>query len=163
MAGPVAEISLERGEISLTGMEISPLNTHKRASPVARMKVQRYCCKLFLTTVKITVFHINTKEIHPAYRAVSPLSPRLQRSRLKEARSRLPGWKFLHINTRKRASPVAGMKVQRYRRHPAYQTVSLNGPARLPYKQTLSHNEPTKTVKNCLGLEFDSVNRQSPK
>ena len=41
---------------------------------------------------------------------------RLPRSRLKEARSRLPGWKFLHINTRKRASPVAGMKVQRYRR-----------------------------------------------
>jgi hypothetical protein len=37
-------------------------------------------------------------------------------SRLKEARSRLPGWKFFHINTRKRASPVAGMKVQRYRR-----------------------------------------------
>ena len=41
---------------------------------------------------------------------------RLPRSRLKEARSRLPGWKFLHINTHKRASPVAGMKVQRYRR-----------------------------------------------
>ena len=37
-------------------------------------------------------------------------------SRLKEARSRLPGWKFLHINTHKRASPVAGMRVQRYRR-----------------------------------------------
>jgi hypothetical protein len=93
---------------------------------------------------------------------------RLPRSRLKEARSRLPGWKFLHINTHKRASPVAGMKVQRYRRklflktvktiqcnkivpasgmkfhintreiHPAYRTVSLTGPARLPYKQALS-------------------------
>jgi hypothetical protein len=35
-AGPVVEISLERGEISLTAMEISPsVNTHKRASPVA--------------------------------------------------------------------------------------------------------------------------------
>jgi hypothetical protein len=39
-----------------------------------------------------------------------------QRSRLKEARSRLLQWKFLHINTHKRASPVATMKVQRYRR-----------------------------------------------
>ena len=41
---------------------------------------------------------------------------RLPRSRLKEARSRLPGWEFRHINTHKRAGPVAGMKVQRYRR-----------------------------------------------
>jgi hypothetical protein len=84
----------------------------------------------------------------------------LPRSRLKEARSRLPGWEFLHINTHKRASPVAGMKVQRCRRklflttvkttqcnkivpasgmkiHPAYRAVSLSGPARLPYKQAL--------------------------
>ena len=55
-AGPVAEILLERGEISLTEMEISPykLFTHKRASPVAGMKVQRYRRKLFLTTVKTT-------------------------------------------------------------------------------------------------------------
>jgi ABC-type uncharacterized transport system ATPase component len=53
-AGPVAEISLERGEISLNGMEILHINTHKRASPVARMKVQRYRRKLFLTTVKTT-------------------------------------------------------------------------------------------------------------
>jgi hypothetical protein len=36
------------------------------------------------------------------------------RSRLKEPRSRLPGWKFFHINTHKRASPVARIKVQRY-------------------------------------------------
>ena len=34
---------------------------------------------------------------------------RLPRSRLNEARSRLPGWKILHINTRKRAGPLAGM------------------------------------------------------
>ena len=43
---------------------------------------------------------------------------RLPRSCLKEARSRLPGWKFLHINIYKRACMsvwVAGMKVQRYR------------------------------------------------
>ena len=33
---------------------------------------------------------------------------RLPRSRLKEARSRLPGWKFLHINTHKRASRLPG-------------------------------------------------------
>jgi hypothetical protein len=50
-AGPVAKISLERGKISLTEMEISPyndINTHKQASPVAvGMKVQRYCHKLF--------------------------------------------------------------------------------------------------------------------
>jgi hypothetical protein len=50
-AGPVAEISLERGEISLTGMEISPYK-HSQAGPVAGMKVQRYRRKLFLTTVK---------------------------------------------------------------------------------------------------------------
>ena len=96
MVGPVAEISLERGEISLTlpGWKFLHINTHKQASLVAGMKVQRYCRKLFFTTVKTTVFHINTKEIHPAYRAVS-----------------------------------------------------LSGPARLPYKQALNHNEPTKTVK----------------
>jgi hypothetical protein len=41
---------------------------------------------------------------------------RLPISRLKEARSHLPGWKFLHINTHKRTSLVAGMKVQRYSR-----------------------------------------------
>ena len=52
---------------------------------------------------------------HRAFIWTSGLA-RLPRSRLKEARSRLPGWKFLHINTHKRASPVAGMKVQRYRR-----------------------------------------------
>jgi hypothetical protein len=33
-AGPVAEISLERGEISLTGMKISP---YKLASGLARL------------------------------------------------------------------------------------------------------------------------------
>ena len=41
---------------------------------------------------------------------------RLPRSHLKEARSCLPGWKCIHINTHERASPVAGMKVKRYRR-----------------------------------------------
>jgi hypothetical protein len=56
-AGPVAEILLERGKISLTGMEISPYKhsnglspppnreslhaTQARTSPVAGMKVQR--------------------------------------------------------------------------------------------------------------------------
>jgi hypothetical protein len=35
---------------------------------------------------------------------------------LEEAISRLPGWKYLHINIYKRASPVAGMEVQRYGR-----------------------------------------------
>jgi hypothetical protein len=50
--GPVADISLKRGEISHTGMEISPYNTHKQASPVPGMKIQRYHNKLFLTTVK---------------------------------------------------------------------------------------------------------------
>jgi hypothetical protein len=49
---------------------------------------------------------------HRAFIWTSGLA-RLPRSRLKEARSRLPGWKFLHINTHKRASPVARMKVQR--------------------------------------------------
>jgi hypothetical protein len=51
-AGSVAEISLERGEISLTGMGILPYKHSQAASPVAGMKVQRYRRKLFLTTVK---------------------------------------------------------------------------------------------------------------
>ena len=78
-AGPVAEISLESGEISLTGMEVSPYK-----------HVQRYRRKLFLTTVKsmskqqncpgkrdeiFSYKHINTREIHPAYRAVSLSGP----------------------------------------------------------------------------------------
>jgi hypothetical protein len=90
-AGPVPEpISLERGEISrLPGWKFLHINTHKRASPVAGMKVQRYRHKLFLTSVKTiskqrncpgnasgTKFsHINTREIHPAYRAVSLSGP----------------------------------------------------------------------------------------
>ena len=44
-AGPVAEISLERDEISLTGMEISLYKTHKRTSPVVGMKVHRHSYK----------------------------------------------------------------------------------------------------------------------
>jgi hypothetical protein len=51
-AGPVAEISLKRGEISLTGMGISPYKHSQAGWPVAGMKVQRYRRKLFLTTVK---------------------------------------------------------------------------------------------------------------
>ena len=87
-AGPVAEISLERGEISLTGMGIRHINTHKRAGPVAGMEVQRYRRKLFLTTLSnqcqnnkivpasgMEFSHINTREIHPAYRAVSLSGP----------------------------------------------------------------------------------------
>ena len=48
-AGPVAEISLERGEISLTGMGISPYKHSQAGWPGAGMKVQRYRRKLFLT------------------------------------------------------------------------------------------------------------------
>ena len=75
--------SLERGEISLTGMEISPYKQSQAGSRlVAGMKVQRYRRKLFLTTVKtiqcnkivpasgMKFSHINTREIHPAYWAV---------------------------------------------------------------------------------------------
>jgi hypothetical protein len=40
-------------------------------------------------------------------------------------RSRLPEWKFLHINTHKQASPVAEMKVQRYR-HKLFLTYCQN-------------------------------------
>jgi hypothetical protein len=51
------------------------------------MKVQRYRSKLFLTAVKtiqcnkivpanwMKFYHINTREIHPAYRAVSLSGP----------------------------------------------------------------------------------------
>ena len=49
-AGPVGEISLERGEISLTGMKIFHINTHKRAGPVARMKdISKSCQKIVKT------------------------------------------------------------------------------------------------------------------
>ena len=51
LIAPVAKISLEKGEILLTGMEISPYKHSQLASPVAGMKVQRYHRKLFLTTV----------------------------------------------------------------------------------------------------------------
>ena len=51
-AGPVAEISLERGEISLTGMGISPYKHSQAGWPGCRVKVQRCRRKLFLTTVK---------------------------------------------------------------------------------------------------------------
>ena len=51
-AGPVAEISLERGEISLTGMGISPYKHSQAGWPSCGMKVQRYRRKLSLTTVK---------------------------------------------------------------------------------------------------------------
>ena len=63
----------------------------KRAGPVAEIsfefKVQRYHRKLFLTTVKtiqcnkivpasgMKVSHIDTREIHPVYRAVSLSAP----------------------------------------------------------------------------------------
>jgi hypothetical protein len=60
---------------------------YKRAIPVAGMKIQRYRRNLFLTTVKtiqcnkivpasgMKVSHINRREIHPAYRAVSLSGP----------------------------------------------------------------------------------------
>ena len=69
----------------------------------------------------------------------------LPRSRLKEARSRLPGWKFLHINTRKRASPVAGMKVQRYRRKLFLTTV-----------KTIQCNK----IVPASGMKFAHINRR---
>ena len=94
---------------------------------------------------------------------------RLPISRLKEVRSRVPGWKFLHINTRKRTSPVPGMKIQRYRHklflttvktiklivntreiHPAYQAVSLSGPTRLPYKHKGSNRLIYQSIRVSL-------------
>jgi hypothetical protein len=51
-AVPVAEISLERERSRLLGWKFFHINSHERASPVAGMKDQIYCCKLFLTTVK---------------------------------------------------------------------------------------------------------------
>jgi hypothetical protein len=41
-----------RGEIPLTGWKFVHINTHKWAGLVANTKVQRWCHKLFLTTVK---------------------------------------------------------------------------------------------------------------
>ena len=74
---------LKEARSRLPGCEFRHINTHKGACPVARMKVQRYGRKLFLTTVKtiqcnkvvpvsgMKFSHINTKEIHPAYRCPS--------------------------------------------------------------------------------------------
>ena len=45
--GPVGEISLERGEISLAGMKIFHINTHNRAGPVAGMKVISKSCQIW--------------------------------------------------------------------------------------------------------------------
>jgi hypothetical protein len=56
LIAPVAKISLdEKGEILLTGMEISPYKHSQLASPVAGMKVQRYHHKLFLTITVTTI------------------------------------------------------------------------------------------------------------
>ena len=89
----------------------------------------------------------------------------LPRSRSKEMRSRLPGWQFLHINTRKQASPVAGVLVQRYR-HKLFFTYCQNNikttkfshintrdihPAHLfPYKQALSYLKHCDLLGRCL-------------
>ena len=80
---------------------------------------------------------------------------RLPRSRLKEARSRLPGWKFLHINTHKRASPVAGMKVQRYRRKLFLTTVkSMSKQQNCPGKRdeifSYKHKRNSSRQPGCL-------------
>ena len=80
---------------------------------------------------------------------------RLPRSRLKEARSRLPGWKFLHINTHKRASPVAGMKVQRYRRKLFLTTVkSMSKQENCPGKRdeifSYKHKRNSSRLPGCL-------------
>ena len=83
-AGPLSEKEVRS---RLPGWKFLHINTCKRASPVYGMKVQRYRCKLFLTTVKtiqcnkivpasrMKFSHINTREIHPAYRAVSLSGP----------------------------------------------------------------------------------------
>ena len=80
---------------------------------------------------------------------------RLLRSRLKEGRFRLPGWKFLHINTHKRANLVSGinncqnnkivlssgMKFSHInKRNSSRLPGCLTKPAWLPYKQALREN-----------------------
>ena len=47
-------------------------------------------------------------------------------------RSRLPGWKFLHINTSKITTTFSHISTREI--HPAYRAVSLSWPAGLPYK-----------------------------
>jgi hypothetical protein len=64
-----------------------------RASPVSEISLCSY-------------FHSKS---YCAFIWTSGLS-RLPRSRLKEERSCLPGWKFLHINTHKRASRDKSLK-----------------------------------------------------
>jgi hypothetical protein len=49
-AGPVAEISLERGEISLTGMEISPWDESSKIPPQAIFNN----CQINVKTTKLS-------------------------------------------------------------------------------------------------------------
>ena len=96
---------------------------------------------------------------------------RLPRSCLKEARSRLPGWKFLHINTHKRASPVAGMKVQRYRRKLFLTTVkSMSKQENCPGKRdeifSYKHKKNSSRLPGCLAkrparLPYKQAQRQA--
>jgi hypothetical protein len=83
-AGPVAEISLEKARSRLPGWKFLHINTHKRASPVAGMKVQRYRRKLFLTTKTMSKQYNVTKL------------------------SRQAGMKFSHINTKRNSSRLPG-------------------------------------------------------
>jgi hypothetical protein len=86
---------------------------------------------------------------------------RLPRPRLKEARSRLPGCKFLHINTHKRASPFTGMKIQRYRRELFLTTVKtmskqLNCPGKRDEIFSNKHKRKSSRLPGCLAKRASS-------
>jgi hypothetical protein len=72
--GPVADISLERGEIWHTGMDISPYNTHKQSSQVPGMKIQKIPPQAIFNNCQNNKI-VNTRESHPAYQAVSLSGP----------------------------------------------------------------------------------------
>ena len=78
--GPVAEISLERGEIVPTGMEISPYKHSQASSKILPQAIFNLLSKQYNVTKLsrqsgMKYSHINTREIHPAYRAVSLSGP----------------------------------------------------------------------------------------
>ena len=74
-AGPVAEILLERGKILLTGMKISPYKHSQAGYSHFNLLSKQYQNNKIFPASGVKFSHIDTREIHPAYRAVSLSGP----------------------------------------------------------------------------------------
>ena len=103
--GPVVDISLERGEISHTGMEISPYKHSQAGQPGSRDENSKIPPQAIFNNCQNNKI-VNTREIKI-------------------------------VNTREI--------------HPAYQAVSLSGPARLPYKHKSSNRLIYQSIRSFIG------------